>query len=406
MSLITCLAWVPKGYAASNPVAEKVTAEDLAEIKAGEGVDMDMDNYENEECLPEFAGVDYEPQLENYKDESEEEDNIIHPNDCILVAGVQNGDFSELHVYVYVQETSSLYVHHDIILPAYPLSLQWLPYNPKTPSKSGNCLAVGGFYPEIEIWDLDVLESLEPVSRMGGLKRVESQSGKKRKKTKTYKTGSHHDAVLSLHMHPTRNNLLASGSADKKVKIWDVIENKCKSTFDYHQDKVQGVKWHPNEEKILASAGIEGHIFIKSADNPTANMQTSVPSSIENVAWNPFLTNQLSVSTEDGYFYTYDVRSINKPVYEAKLHSETCGFSYSPGLDGLLATAGKDKMVKIWDARNMELVAERNVNVDELFCIEFYKDCPFILATGGLGGEIAIWDTEENSAVSSRWNNA
>lgn len=183
MSLITCLAWVPKGYAASNPLAEKVTPEDLAEIKAGEGIDMDMDNYENEECLPEFAGVDYEPQLENYKDESEEEDNIIQPNDCILVAGVQNGDFSELHVYVYVQETSSFYVHHDIILPAYPLSLQWLPYNPSTPSKPGNCLAVGGFIPEIEIWDLDVLESLEPTSRMGGLKRVESQSGKKRKKT-------------------------------------------------------------------------------------------------------------------------------------------------------------------------------------------------------------------------------
>lgn len=155
----------------------------------------------------------------------------------------------------------------------------------------------------------------------------------------------------------------------------------------------------------MASAGIEGHIYIKSADNPTANMQTSVPSSIENLAWNPFATNQLSVSTEDGYLYTYDARSINKPMYEAKLHSEACGFSYSPGLDGLLATAGKDKMVKIWDARNMELVAERDTNVDELFCVEFYKDCPFVLATGGLGGEIAIWDTEENSAISSRWSN-
>ena len=125
MSLITCLSWVPKGYAAANPCPEKITAEDLAEIKEGEGIeiDMDMDNYDKEEAIPEFSNVEYEPQLENYKDE-EEEDNIIDPNDCVLVAGVQNGDFSELHVYIYVQETGSLYIHHDLILAAYPLSLQ------------------------------------------------------------------------------------------------------------------------------------------------------------------------------------------------------------------------------------------------------------------------------------------
>ena len=208
MSLITCISWVPKGYAMANPRPEKLTAADLAEIKEGEGVDIDMDNYDNEEAVPEFANVEYEPQLESYKDE-DEEDNIISPTDCILLAGVQNGDFSELHVYIYVQETGSLYIHHDLILAAYPLSLQWLPFNPTTPNISGNCLAVGTFMPEIEVWNLDVLDVLEPITRLGGVKRIESKSGKKRKKTvnttqKTYVKGSHHDAVISMHLHPTR----------------------------------------------------------------------------------------------------------------------------------------------------------------------------------------------------------
>jgi hypothetical protein len=183
MSLITCLSWVPKGFAKSNPQAELITTEDLAEIKSGELDDMDMENYDKEEALPEFANVEYEPQLESYDDKSEAEDNLIQASDSLIVAGVQNGDFSELHVYVYVHESSSLYVHHDIILPAYPLALQWLPFNPLTPSVPGNFLAVGSFLPEVEIWDLDVLEVLEPVQRLGGLKRVESKSGKKRKKT-------------------------------------------------------------------------------------------------------------------------------------------------------------------------------------------------------------------------------
>ena len=186
MSLITCLSWVPKGFAKANPEPEKITTEDLAEIKAGEGIDMDMENYDNEEALPEFANIEYEPQLEGYDDKSEAEDNLISPTDSLIVTGVQNGDFSELHIYVYVQESSSLYVHHDVILAAYPLNLQWLPFNPCTPSTSGNCLAVSSFLPEIEVWDLDVLEILEPVQRLGGVKKVETKSGKKRKKTVSF----------------------------------------------------------------------------------------------------------------------------------------------------------------------------------------------------------------------------
>jgi periodic tryptophan protein 1 len=182
MSLITCLSWVPKGYAIPNPTHEKVTSEDLAEIKEGE-LGMDLENYDKEDSMPEFANVEYDPQLENYKDEEDEEENLITANDCVLVTGLQNGDFSELQVYIYVQETSSLYIHHDIILPAYPLCLEWLPYNPSIPNAIGNCLATGSFLPEIEIWNLDVIDVLEPVARLGGVKREQSKSGKKRKKT-------------------------------------------------------------------------------------------------------------------------------------------------------------------------------------------------------------------------------
>ena len=51
----------------------------------------------------------------------------------------------------------------------------------------------------------------------------------------------------------------------------------------------------------------------------------------------------------------------------------------------------------------MSVLAERNAGVDQLYCIEFYKDAPFVLATGGMGGELAIWDTEENENVRNKW---
>jgi len=46
-----------------------------------------------------------------------------------------------------------------------PLSLQWLPYIPGSPIKDtthGNLCIVSSLNPNIEIWDLDMLNSIQP----------------------------------------------------------------------------------------------------------------------------------------------------------------------------------------------------------------------------------------------------
>jgi periodic tryptophan protein 1 len=70
-----------------------------------------------------------------------------------------------LAVYVYDEVNSSLYVHHDIFLSSAPLCIEWLPYIPGSMSDQVNCnLAIVGTMSnsDIEIWDLDVLNCIEP----------------------------------------------------------------------------------------------------------------------------------------------------------------------------------------------------------------------------------------------------
>ena len=41
--------------------------------------------------------------------------------------------------------------------------------------------------------------------------------------------------VTSVAFHPTKPNMLASGSDDKTTKIWDIDNGKCESTLSGHK---------------------------------------------------------------------------------------------------------------------------------------------------------------------------
>ena len=88
---------------------------------------------------------------------------------------------------VYNEDEDSLYVHHDVLLPSFPMAMEWLNFDPGE-SSVGNFAAIGSMSPIIDVWDLDVVDCLEPAFSLG-------QKGSKKRKTKSI---GHKDAVLSL----------------------------------------------------------------------------------------------------------------------------------------------------------------------------------------------------------------
>lgn len=175
----------------------------------------------------------------------------VKPTDYMLVAALTEDDFSHLEVHLFTED-GTLFVHHDINLPELPLCLAWLDCPPfrdpnGTQTSIGNYIAVGSFDPAIEIWNLDVLDPLEPSAVLGGKstswedlnqKKKKSDKGSKQKLKQAYKLGSHEDAVMSLSWNRVYRQALASGSADSAVKIWDITTQTCSHTFTHHTDKV------------------------------------------------------------------------------------------------------------------------------------------------------------------------
>jgi len=53
-------------------------------------------------------------------------------------------------------------------------------------------------------------------------------------KAKKFKSGSHTDAVTSVCLNYSNLGVLASGSIDRSVKIWDLTKEACIHTSEHH----------------------------------------------------------------------------------------------------------------------------------------------------------------------------
>lgn len=230
------------------------------------------------------------------EDEEEREELQILATDNLVLAGRIEDEVAHLEVYVYEDEADNIYVHHDIMLPAIPLAVEWvdLPVGKAGAGDGkGNFVAVGTMDPDIEIWNLDMVDSMYPDAILGqgsedanGGDRL--QGKKKKKKSKKANDEFHVDSVLSLAANRHHRNLLASSSADKTIKLWDLNTTKCAKSYSHHTDKVCSVAWNPMESTVLLSGSYDRTIVAADMRAPDAKApRWGVESDVEMVRWNP-----------------------------------------------------------------------------------------------------------------------
>ncbi|KAJ1913019.1 rRNA-processing protein [Tieghemiomyces parasiticus] len=369
--------------------------------------------------------------------QSDEEDLMITPNDNLLVVGQTEDDISRLDVYVYEAAERNLYVHHDVMLPAFPLCIEWLDFPVRTPTDEGtrgNYVAVGTFDPLIEIWDLDTIDCAAPAVILGNtdpsmaqsvpvIVQSNKQQQRKPKKSSKPKANPHYhvDAVLGLSWNPTHRNVLASASADKTVKLWDLKTSTCVHSYSHHTDKVQAVKWNPSESTVFASGGYDKQVAVMDSRTPDTRVGGLLAADVESIRWDPHQTSCLYVATEDGMLYYLDVRQLAtagsakatttsappalgpaQAVYRVQAHDDPLSaFDVSPTIPGCFVTGSADHTVKLWSVTDNKpsMVLSRDFNVGQVFTAGFCPDAPFHIAVAGSQGKMTVWNAYSNAGV-------
>lgn len=389
------------------------SSSDGAKVNTDGLEEFGLDNYDDEEndggmqffsVLKEDGEISRlpDPHMSGDPDSDSDGDDYheIKPEDQLFVAVSCEEDTCSLEMYVYDEDEANMYVHHDIMLDAYPLCVDWLPKISGT--DEGSFTVIGLIDHSIQIWDLDRLDPMTPDQTLGAPPKEKTGKLKNKKQPKakgTAKALAHEGPVLAIHGSVFNRSVLASGSADNTVKIWDVCENACVHTYTHHSNKVQCVKWHTTEQAIILSSSFDRRLALMDVRQPNQVATVELAGEAEAAMWsrhNPF---ECLASADNGSVVCYDVRKVaskapdgEKVLWSMTAHDVACTGVQDSTARNLLITSSLDGHAKIWNMAGSipSLVLAKNLQAGPLFACTSNPEAPGLVTFGG--NVPVVWD--------------
>ena len=378
--------------------------------------------------------------VENIADgDSEIEDIHIKPTDELFVCCgcEEDSEASSLQVYVFDTELRSFYQHHHVPLPAFPLCSQSLSF----PALGRNLMAIGTIDESIDIFNLDVIDTVEPVVSLGGrtganrtgrdmLRRWqqditfefgEMTAQQKEVTLGKLRKGSHSDSVLCLDWNRNVAHRLVSGSSDKTIKLWDLENTKCIYTMQMHTDKVQDVKMRPRERDLILSGGFDERVFLcdirealtadkgrANESKPNVQCEWNVHSELESLLWHPQDDRLFITTLENGQIQCFDIRKGTKsePLWTIQGDEQpVTSLTFNKLKPKLFATSSLSGTIKLWTQQSVAsepemLFRKKNAETGAIFSISFAprRLLPSMLVIGAKE-DFGIWDIAGEEVV-------
>lgn len=343
--------------------------------------EYNFSNYDNEQSEPVLKltdVVEVDDKEEIADEDSDAEDDIIKPTDNLVLVGKVESDCSSLEVYIFNEEENSLYVHHDFLLPFHLLCVEWFSYDAGS-ENPGNLCAIGGMEPLIHIYDLDIHQPLEPAIVLG-------VKGSKKKKIQRI---GHKKAVLDLSWNSNFQHIMASGSVDQTVILWDLEHAVPSTTLKDFAEKVQTIEFNKFEAEYLLTGCSDNTVKLfdcrQSNDENAQYKKWLVEGEVEKVKWNPNEKYHFAVGTNAGKIYYFDSRT-TEPLWSVDAHEqEITDMAFNTTTKNAFTTASVDNYLKVWNMNESacKLVHSQHCKVAKVYCLDACPENNWIVGIGG-----------------------
>jgi WD40 repeat protein/DNA-binding SARP family transcriptional activator len=190
--------------------------------------------------------------------------------------------------------------------------------------------------------------------------------------------------------------ILASGSRDRTVKLWDLGTGNLLKTLQGEQDLIWCTAWKPNEP-LLAVGSSDSTIRLWDVET-TRCLQTLSGHEgwVVSLAWSPD-GKMVASSSQDRTIKLWDVQS-GECLNTLQGHSlQVWSVAWSPK-NNLLASASFDKTIKLWNPDTGDCVQTLAGHESGIFTITWSSD-GMILASGGTDFTIRLWDVSTGKCL-------
>ena len=206
----------------------------------------------------------------------------------------------------------------------------------------------------------------------------------------------HTDTILAVAFSPDGATIVSAGY-DRLLKIWEVGTGKLVTTLKEHQDAVYAVAFMPGGRQLVSAAGDRTLKVWEVATGKRVYTLNDALDSLYAVAVHPSGT-QIAAAGADRMIRTWSWNAaVSAPgENQGTLSGSTFAhadavlrLAYSP--DGAtLASAGADRMIKVWDARTLRETHRLEAQPDWIMGLALSADGKW-LAAGRYDGTLGLY---------------
>ncbi|KAK9672061.1 hypothetical protein RND81_12G073600 [Saponaria officinalis] len=200
------------------------------------------------------------------------------------------------------------------------------------------------------------------------------------------------EAILSINFSHKSSRYICSGGSGQVVRVWDLQRKRCIKWMKGHSGSISGTAYNCKDEH-LASISVNGNLIVHNLASGARAAELKDPHEqvLRVLDYSRVSRHLLATAGDDGSVRMWDITGRSPKVSWLKQHSApTTGLSFSPSNDKIIASVGLDKKLYTYDSGSKKSTS--CITYEAPFSSMAYKDDGQVLAAGTSDGRVVFYD--------------